>query len=148
MVVPAGACDPLRRRLSSCGGRAGREAAGEKFSFLLPPLSLHARGARARAGGRRHERPDAGARPGVALSVLQRAAATNLVIMTALRDLPRTSFACVVWVDRQQALRPEVAGAIYAAVADSVDFVSQMRIQSYSSLKEPMAISVIKQCIW
>jgi serpin B len=113
----------IRRR------RAGREAAGEEFSFLLPPLSLHPRGARARAAGRRHERPDAGARPGVALSVLQRAAATNLVIMTALRDLPRTSFACVVWVDRQQALRPEVAGAIYAAVAESVDFVSQMRIQ-------------------
>ncbi|RLN23982.1 hypothetical protein C2845_PM07G06030 [Panicum miliaceum] len=60
------------------------------------------------------------------LDELRRAAATALV--GALRDLPQTSFACGVWVDRNRVLVPEfadTAASRYAAVAESADFFSE-----------------------
>ncbi|CAD6342394.1 unnamed protein product [Miscanthus lutarioriparius] len=70
--------------------------------------------------------PGGGGGGSASLDELRHAAVTRLV--AALRGIPQTSFACGVWVDRRCALREEfadVAGAVYAAVAESVDFVSQ-----------------------
>jgi serpin B len=53
---------------------------------------------------------------------------TQHALVARLRDLPQTSFACGVWVDRGWALTPEfrdAAASRYAAVAESVDFVSE-----------------------
>ncbi|ONM31178.1 Serpin-Z1 [Zea mays] len=107
--------------------RVGRKAAGEGRNFMLSPLSFHAALALVASGANGETQAELLRFLGSAsLDELQHAAATRLV--AALRGIPQTSFACGVWVDRRCALREEfadVAGAVYAAVAESVDFVSQ-----------------------
>ncbi|CAD6238968.1 unnamed protein product [Miscanthus lutarioriparius] len=107
--------------------RVGRKAAGEGRNFMLSPLSLHAALALVAAGASGETQAELLRFLGSAsLDELRHAAVTRLV--AALRGIPQTSFACGVWVDRRCALREEfadVAGAVYAAVAESVDFVSQ-----------------------
>ncbi|KAL6626431.1 hypothetical protein ACP70R_030157 [Stipagrostis hirtigluma subsp. patula] len=106
---------------------AGRKAAGEGRNFVLSPLSLHAALALVAAGANGQTRRELLRFLGAgSVAALQRAATTKLVC--ALRGLPQTAFACGVWVDRRRAPRPEfaeVAGAVYAAAAESVDFASQ-----------------------
>ncbi|KAJ1283240.1 hypothetical protein BS78_03G113300 [Paspalum vaginatum] len=107
--------------------RAGCKAAAEGRNFVLSPLSLHAALALVAAGTNGETRRELlGFLGSPSLDGLRHAAATKLV--GALRGIPETSFACGVWVDRRRALRAEfadVAAAIYAAVAESVDFGSQ-----------------------
>ncbi|CAD6232075.1 unnamed protein product [Miscanthus lutarioriparius] len=107
--------------------RVGRKAAGEGRNFMLSPLSLHAALTLVAAGANGETQAELLRFLGSAsLDELRHAAVTRLV--AALRGIPQTSFACGVWVDRRCALREEfadVAGAVYAAVAESVDFVSQ-----------------------
>jgi serpin B len=114
--------------------RVGRKAAGEGRNFMLSPLSFHAALALVASGANGETQAELLRFLGSAsLDELQHAAATRLV--AALRGIPQTSFACGVWVDRRCALREEfadVAGAVYAAVAESVDFVSQVRPDYYS----------------
>ncbi|XP_066316247.1 putative serpin-Z12 [Miscanthus floridulus] len=108
--------------------RVGRKAAGEGRNFMLSPLSLHAALTLVAAGANGETQAELLRFLGPAsLDELRHAAVTRLV--AALRGIPQTSFACGVWVDRRCALREEfadVAGAVYAAVAESVDFVSQV----------------------
>ncbi|XP_066314152.1 putative serpin-Z12 [Miscanthus floridulus] len=112
-------CLPLARQ-------AGLRAAGER-NFIVSPLSFHAALALVAAGARGEtQRELLGFLGSDSLDELQRAAATALV--ARLRDLPQTSFACGVWVDRVRALTPEfrdAAASRYAAVAESVDFASE-----------------------
>ncbi|CAD6342392.1 unnamed protein product [Miscanthus lutarioriparius] len=112
-------CLPLARQ-------AGLRAAGER-NFIVSPLSFHAALALVAAGARGEtQRELLGFLGSDSLDELQRAAATALV--ARLRDLPQTSFACGVWVDRGRALTSEFRDAAtsrYAAVAESVDFASE-----------------------
>ncbi|KAL6627678.1 hypothetical protein ACP70R_031404 [Stipagrostis hirtigluma subsp. patula] len=107
--------------------RAGRAAADEGRNFVLSPLSLHAALALVAAGTNGETRRELlGFLGSVSLEELQGSPATKL--LGTLRGLPETSFACGVWVDGRWALKPEftdVAGTVYAAEAESVDFVSQ-----------------------
>ncbi|XP_062183653.1 putative serpin-Z12 [Phragmites australis] len=107
--------------------RAGCKAADKGRNFVLSPLSLHAALALVAAGTNGETRMELlGFLGSASLDKLQHAAATKLV--GELSGLPQASFACGVWVDRRWELKPEfaeVAGAVYTAVAESVDFVSQ-----------------------
>ncbi|XP_002455425.1 putative serpin-Z12 [Sorghum bicolor] len=113
-------CLPLARQ-------AGVRAAARN-NFIVSPLSFHAALALVAAGARGETQRELLGFLGSAesLSELHGAAATALV--ARLNDLPQTSFACGVWVDRRRALTPEfrdAAASRYAAVADSVDFASE-----------------------
>ncbi|XP_048537293.1 putative serpin-Z12 [Triticum urartu] len=108
----------------------GSTAAGGGRNFIVSPLSLHAALALVAAGAKgetQRELLDFLVGPaGSSLAALHGDPAIRLVGM--LRGLEQTSFACGVWVARGRALRPEfveVAGAVYAAVAESVDFRSE-----------------------
>uniref|UniRef100_M8AVP5 Putative serpin-Z12 n=1 Tax=Aegilops tauschii TaxID=37682 RepID=M8AVP5_AEGTA len=108
----------------------GSTAAGGGRNFIVSPLSLHAPLALVAAsakGETQRELLDFLVGPaGSSLAALHGDPAIRLVGM--LRGLEQTSFACGVWVARGRALRPEfleVAGAVYAAVAESVDFGSE-----------------------
>ncbi|XP_037450848.1 putative serpin-Z12 [Triticum dicoccoides] len=108
----------------------GSTAAGGGRNFIVSPLSLHAALALVAAGAKgetQRELLDFLMGPaGSSLAALHGDPAIRLVGM--LRGLEQTSFACGVWVARGRALRPEfveVAGAVYAAVAESVDFWSE-----------------------
>ncbi|KAM3240101.1 hypothetical protein ACQJBY_053654 [Aegilops geniculata] len=108
----------------------GSKAAGGGRNFIASPLSLHAALALVAAGAKGETQRElldflVGS-AGSSLAALNGDPAIRLVGM--LRGLEQTSFACGVWVARGRALRPEfveVAGAVYAAVAESVDFGSE-----------------------
>ncbi|CAO2162089.1 unnamed protein product [Urochloa humidicola] len=121
-------CLPLARQvgLRAAGGVAG----GQARNFVVSPLSFHAAFALVAAGARGETRRELLAFLGSgSLDELHRAPASAL--LGTLRDdvAPQTaSFACGVWVDRTRALTPEfvdTAASHYAAVAESVDFVSE-----------------------
>jgi serpin B len=116
-------CLPLAREV-------GIRAAGEKKArnFVVSPVSLHAALALVAAGARGEtQRELLGFLGAGSLAELHRAAATELV--GRLPGLPQTSFASGVWVaGHTSSLKPEfmdVAASRYAAVAESVDFVTE-----------------------
>ncbi|TVU22582.1 hypothetical protein EJB05_32292, partial [Eragrostis curvula] len=113
-------CLPLARE-------AGLRAAGENraTNFVVSPLSIDAALALVAAGARGEtQRELLGFLGSESLAELHRAASTELV--SRLRNLPETSFACGVWVNHTSLLRPEFAATAasrYGAVAESADFV-------------------------
>ncbi|XP_025819103.1 putative serpin-Z12 [Panicum hallii] len=118
-------CLPLARQVGLRAAVGG--SGGEARNFIVSPLSFHAAFALVAAGSRGEtQRELLGFLGSESLDELRRAAATAL--LGTLRDLPQTSFACGVWVDRNRALVPEfadTAASRYAAVAVSVDFFSE-----------------------
>ncbi|KAF7082435.1 hypothetical protein CFC21_086307, partial [Triticum aestivum] len=102
-----------------------RAADGAGSNFVISPLSIHAALALVAAGARGVTQTELlGLLGSASLDELHRAPTIKLV--GRLNGLTQTSFACGVWVDRRQALRPEfmaTGASRYGATAESVDFV-------------------------